>query len=134
VPLATVEDPGLVVPTIARALDRRLDAGRAVVRAGWPVQGTTGYETLNDIESIFIHYDGACAVERTYRQFRRIAGGREVTFQSVAREGRLKVLRGALRADVRRLARLLAPVLREERGKTTAAGNAPSPSSLLFPP
>jgi (1->4)-alpha-D-glucan 1-alpha-D-glucosylmutase len=85
------------------------------LRREWPVQGTTGYETLNDIESIFIHNDGAQAVERMYRRLRRLTGReREITFEDVARDGKLKVLRGALRADMRRLARLLA---RLERGR-----------------
>jgi (1->4)-alpha-D-glucan 1-alpha-D-glucosylmutase len=79
------------------------------LRREWPVQGTTGYETLNDIESIFIHDDGAQAIERMYRRLRRLAGReREITFEDIAREGKLKVLRGALRADMKRLARLFA--------------------------
>ncbi|MDQ3998090.1 MAG: malto-oligosyltrehalose synthase [Gemmatimonadota bacterium] len=103
------------------------------LRREWPVQGTTGYETLNDIESIFIHYGGACAVERMYRRIRRLAvAGREVTFEGVAREGRLKVLRGALRADIRRLARLLAPVLSEARREE--GGRRRETTALLAPP
>ena len=102
------------------------------LRREWPVQGTTGYETLNDIESIFIHYDGACAVERMYRQLRRLTG---VTFASVAREGRLKVLRGALRADIRRLARLLASVLGEGRAeRRPEGGRRGKVTALLVPP
>ncbi|MFN2564690.1 MAG: malto-oligosyltrehalose synthase [Gemmatimonadaceae bacterium] len=103
------------------------------LRREWPVQGTTGYETLNDIESIFIHYDGACAIERMYRRIRRLAvDGREVTFEAVAREGRLKVLRGALRADLRRLARLLVPVMAARVHRVPEGGTA-NPSSLAPP-
>jgi (1->4)-alpha-D-glucan 1-alpha-D-glucosylmutase len=101
------------------------------------VDGTTGYETLNDIESIFIHYDGACAIERMYRRIRPSgpAGG-DVTFADVAREGRVKVLRGALRADIKRLARLLVPVLREMRSRSlvvaggSPVGQMPTPDSV----
>ncbi len=100
------------------------------LRREWPVEGTTGYETLNDIESIFIHNDGALSIERMYRRMRRVAG-RELTFEEVAREGKLKVLRGALRADMRRLARLLAR--REEGGgrRENSLGTLLPPSSFL---
>ena len=92
------------------------------LRREWPVQGTTGYETLNDIESIFIDNDGAQAVEQMYRRMRRLKiGDREVTFADVARDGKLKVLRGPLRADVKRLARTLA---RGEGGGRRAEGNS----------
>ena len=81
------------------------------LRKSWPVEGTTGYEALNDIESIFIHNEGALSIERTYRRMRRLSSrDHEVTFEEIARNGKLGVLRGALRADVRRLARLLARV------------------------
>ncbi len=87
------------------------------LRKEWPVQGTTGYETLNDIESIFIDHQGALAVEQMYRRMRRLTGrDREVTFEDVAREGKLKVLRGALRADMKRLARLLVRAQPERKG------------------
>ncbi len=101
------------------------------LRREWPVQGTTGYEVLNDIESIFIHYDGACAVERTYRRMRRLA--EDVTFETIAHEGRLKVLKGGLRADIRRLARLLVTILRERVARGPAA-NPQIPASRIAPP
>jgi (1->4)-alpha-D-glucan 1-alpha-D-glucosylmutase len=100
------------------------------LRREWPVEGTTGYEVLNDIEAVFIHNAGALSIEQTYRRLRRAgARERELTFEEVAREGKLKVLRGALRADMRRLARLLARVeeVRGPRSAVRADGGALGP-------
>jgi (1->4)-alpha-D-glucan 1-alpha-D-glucosylmutase len=139
-PGSTVQGPGSTVPRTSSDLpifvEKILSPGEHL-RREWPVQGTTGYETLNDIESIFIHYDGACAVERIYRRMRRI--GDDVTFAGIAREGRLKVLKGALRADIRRLARLLVPILKEraesrvESAEWRATRASPPRSALSTP-
>jgi (1->4)-alpha-D-glucan 1-alpha-D-glucosylmutase len=78
------------------------------LRADWPVQGTTGYEFLNDLEDVFLDAHGYDDVERCYRRLRRIDGER---FEDVARRGKLQILNGPLRADVVRLARLLHPLV-----------------------
>ena len=70
------------------------------LRRDWPVQGTTGYEFLNDLEDLFLDPQGYAAVERGYRSARRLTSG---TFEDVAHAGKIKVLEGALRADVARL-------------------------------
>ena len=77
------------------------------LRRDWPVQGTTGYEFLNDLEDIFLSPDGYAAIERGYRSLRRLTTG---DFADIAHSGKVKVLEGALRADVARLARRLQPL------------------------
>jgi len=42
------------------------------LRRGWPVQGTTGYEFLNELEEVFLDPDGYAALERGYRSLRRL--------------------------------------------------------------
>src|SRR2546423_9410991 len=74
------------------------------LRATWPVQGTTGYEFLNDLEDVFLDPEGCAAIERAYRAARRLTSG---TFADVAYAGKGKILEGALRADVTPVARLL---------------------------
>ena len=81
------------------------------LRHQWPVDGTTGYEFLNDLEALFVHPRGAADIERFYRELLGL-GSDGPRFADVASYGKQKVLRGALAADVRRLARLLRPVLR----------------------
>jgi (1->4)-alpha-D-glucan 1-alpha-D-glucosylmutase len=77
------------------------------LRRSWPVQGTTGYEFLNDLEDVFLDPDGYAAIERGYRSVRRLTSG---DFADVAHAGKVKILEGALRADVDRLARMLRPI------------------------
>lgn len=74
--------------------------------AAWPVQGTTGYEFLNDLEDVFIDRGGFAQIEGTYRRM-RLSG--ETTFQEIARAGKVRVLRGPLHADVDRAIALITP-------------------------
>lgn len=70
------------------------------LRDSWPVSGTTGYDFLNDAESLFLNPEGAEAIEREYRRMIR----RPLEFSAVAREGKRLVLESGLSAGVRRLA------------------------------
>lgn len=106
------------------------------LRREWPVQGTTGYEFLNDLEALFIHAAGAAEVERAYRKLIG-ARGERFGFAEVAFRGKEKVLRGPLAADVRRLARLLHPVARRrspgQRWSRAALGEAVLQLIAVFP-
>jgi malto-oligosyltrehalose synthase len=83
------------------------------LRESWPVQGTTGYEFLNYLEAAFIDPDGAARLEHGYRRLvgPRARGG----FEEAATRGKELVLRGALAADVSRLAKLLRHALHVRR-------------------
>jgi (1->4)-alpha-D-glucan 1-alpha-D-glucosylmutase len=78
-------------------------SGDETLPAEWPVQGTTGYEFMNDVEEVFLDPDGFGAIEATYRALRR---NPSLEFPAVAREGKRRVLDDGLRPDVRRVARL----------------------------
>ena len=84
------------------------------LRTEWPVQGTTGYEFLNDLEAVFIEPRGYEEIERGYR---RIAGGTGAgrAFHEIAREAKVKILGESLAADVIRLGRLARAVFRHDR-------------------
>ena len=98
-------------------VEKILTAGEQL-RPEWPVEGTTGYEVLNDLEELFVDAAGFDRLERRYRALLHL-DRRGVTFHDIARESKRKVLGGSLSADVQRLVRLLAPVaLRDPR--TTA--------------
>ena len=77
------------------------------LRRSWPVQGTTGYEFLNDLEDVFLDANGYAAIERGYRSMRRLTSG---DFADIAHAGKVKILEGALRADIGRLVRRLQPL------------------------
>jgi (1->4)-alpha-D-glucan 1-alpha-D-glucosylmutase len=70
------------------------------LRESWPVSGTTGYDFLNQTESLFLEPHGFDAIEREYRRLLR----RPLDFGSIAREGKRLVLESGLSAGVRRLA------------------------------
>jgi (1->4)-alpha-D-glucan 1-alpha-D-glucosylmutase len=87
------------------------------LRAQWPVQGTTGYEVLNDLEAVFVDADGAARLEAAYQT---TAGGRAHRgFHEAAVRGKGLVLRTALTADVAYLVRLLRRAL--PKTSTTSA-------------
>ncbi|AHG91347.1 malto-oligosyltrehalose synthase [Gemmatirosa kalamazoonensis] len=72
----------------------------------WTTDGTTGYEYLNDLESVFVDPDGAAALEAAYRKLLRLRTDRG-GFHDVAARGKEHVLRHAFDTDVRRLVRHL---------------------------
>lgn len=78
--------------------------------ATWPVQGTTGYEFLNDVDDALIDAEGFAEIEASYRRTRHL--GEDATFHELARLSQMKILAGPLRADVNRLAALLDPLAR----------------------
>ena len=73
----------------------------------WPVQGTTGYEFMNDVENVFLDPAGTAKIEAFYRRLRRLGS---TSFDDVARAAKTKVLDDTLRADVVRLAKQLAKI------------------------
>jgi (1->4)-alpha-D-glucan 1-alpha-D-glucosylmutase len=77
----------------------------------WPVQGTTGYERLNDIVDLFVSPEGFARIEQRYRSRRREA---DLSFGGTVRADKRAVLDRAFAADVERLSRLLMERLRAE--------------------
>ncbi len=92
------------------------------LRAEWPVAGTTGYDFLNLVESLFIPADGYRSLEADYQRVIR----QPLTFPDLVRQGKRLVLDTALSAGVRRLAERLHRLGRA-RGK---GGVLPTVSAL----
>ena len=69
----------------------------------WPVDGTTGYEFMNEVEELFLDASGVAAIEANYRGLRRNPALR---FSDVAADAKRRVLKGSFAPDVQRLARL----------------------------
>ena len=101
--------PGSDVPVWVE----KILSGSERLRGEWPVQGTTGYEFLGQLETLFIHPDGLREIERHYRSFLGIRRA-ELDFHEVALRGKAFVLRSSLASDVQRLARLLAKISRRD--------------------
>lgn len=82
------------------------------LRESWPVQGTTGYEFLNDLAAIFVAPEGNQALDVAFRDQLKLMN-RHMDFASVAHEGKVRVLAGPLLPDVKRVTRFLKPLTRE---------------------
>ena len=95
------------------------------LRTSWPVQGTTGYEFLNDLEAIFIDPVGHAAITRFYARLSGLPA-----FADVAYEGKLRILRTSLSTDVTRLSRLLWPLAAAGR-RTSGLGKGELRAALI---
>jgi (1->4)-alpha-D-glucan 1-alpha-D-glucosylmutase len=69
----------------------------------WPVDGTTGYEFLNDVEELFLDEAGFAQIEANYRGLRH---NPSLRFSAAAQDGKRRALTGSLCPDVQRVARL----------------------------
>ncbi|HVW18901.1 MAG TPA: alpha-amylase family glycosyl hydrolase [Solirubrobacteraceae bacterium] len=84
------------------APDAGAGAGRGEsLRASWPVDGTTGYELLDDVAALLVD---ETTEERLTALYAELTGETR-TFAEVAREGKLEQARGAFAAELERLAR-----------------------------
>ena len=113
-----LRDPSWYLATLRQAVDssRHRDAperfpifvekilsGDERLPADWPVDGSTGYDFMNEVEDVMLAPEGMRAIEAAYRGLRH---NPSLRFDTVARDGKRGVLRGALRPDVMRVARL----------------------------
>ncbi len=98
-------------------------ASGETLRADWPVEGTTGYEVLNDLEAVFIDPAGFERIESRYRKMLTM-DRRGVRFHDIALAGKRRMLRGALAADVERLGRLFLPIARRDLRTARASHGA----------
>lgn len=103
-------------------VEKILASGEAL-RADWPVEGTTGYEVLNELEAVFIDPAGYERIESSYRKMLNL-DRRGVSFHDVALAGKRRILRGSLAADVERLVRLFLPIARRDIRTTNASHDA----------
>jgi (1->4)-alpha-D-glucan 1-alpha-D-glucosylmutase len=77
----------------------------------WPVQGTTGYEYLNAVNRLFVHPEGARAIEQIYFRFL----GRRLTYEDVLYQKKKLVMSNLLSAEMRYLGRLLGVLAQSDR-------------------
>jgi (1->4)-alpha-D-glucan 1-alpha-D-glucosylmutase len=134
-----LRDPLAYLRRLRAALDARSPGGHVPVfvekilvgeerlRAEWPVDGTTGYEALNILESTFVDPGGVRALERGYRRTLGLARGAR-DFAEIAVRGKEYVLRRSFRPEIRRAVRALLAVA---RGAARAEGGAALQPAVL---
>jgi len=79
----------------------------------WPVEGTTGYEVLNQIQRVLVDPSGEQPLSAFYAEILCDRGGRD--YAAVLEESKRKVLREGLASDVRRLGSRLAEICQRHR-------------------
>jgi malto-oligosyltrehalose synthase len=82
--------------------------GDELLLTSWRVDGTTGYERLNDIEDLFVDPEGFERLEARYRARRR---SKDLSFAGTVRADKRAVLDRAFSAEVERLSRLLTKII-----------------------
>lgn len=92
---------------------------------GWPVAGTTGYEFLNEVESVLVNPAGRLEIEQYYRRMLR----RPVQFADLATWGKRRVLQNELSPQVGRLAERLMQMRQASPEPVRAADEAPEESA-----
>jgi (1->4)-alpha-D-glucan 1-alpha-D-glucosylmutase len=77
----------------------------------WPVEGTTGYEFLNAVNQLFVHPDGARAIEQIYLRFLK----RQLAYEDVLYQKKKLVMSTLLSAEMRYLGRQLGVLAQSDR-------------------
>lgn len=78
--------------------EKILEPGEAL-RSDWPIDGTTGYDYLNQVNGLFVDGSQQAEIDRIYTEF---TGG-TVDYQHACRDKKHRVLRDLLGSDVNRL-------------------------------
>ena len=84
-------------------------ASHESLRADWPVEGTTGYEYANLALGVLVDPEAEPAFTRIYRAF---AAGRE-DFETVARDGKLRIMENEMASELNALGRRAARLARQ---------------------
>ena len=83
------------------------------LRREWPINGTTGYDYLNEVSGLFVDTANESELNRIYEQFT----GAPTDYIAVCRDKKPRVLRDLLGRDVNRLTTLLLDVCKLHRNQ-----------------
>ena len=107
-PLAYLEELQKIAPAEGSAASgglnvytvvEKITSGRETLPSEWPTAGTTGYDYLNAVNTLFIDAAGSRELESIYRQFTGIRAGFGETWNVRKRQ----VMEEMFAADIRRL-------------------------------
>jgi (1->4)-alpha-D-glucan 1-alpha-D-glucosylmutase len=87
-------------------------------RTDWPVDGTTGYDYLNQAGGLFVDERNEEALNEIYEQFT----GESTDYVAVCRDKKHRVMRDLLGSDVNRLTSLLAEICEAHRDQRDYTG------------
>jgi (1->4)-alpha-D-glucan 1-alpha-D-glucosylmutase len=92
-------------------------SGDEVLPQEWPVSGTTGYDFLNVVNTLFVDGGGVRAIDASYSRFI----GAQVTFGDVVYEKKKQIMKELFAGEVKALGHQLACLAQQ-------AGHTPTPS------
>ncbi|HEY1212833.1 MAG TPA: malto-oligosyltrehalose synthase [Bryobacteraceae bacterium] len=92
--------------------EKILEPGETL-RSDWPIDGTTGYDFLNEAGGLFVDPCNEEAFTRIYADFI----GHEVEYDGVVRDNKQKVMREILGSDVNRLTTLFSDICESHRSR-----------------
>ena len=81
------------------------------LREDWPIEGTSGYDFMNQVLGLMVQPEGLLKLGEHYRHFT----GDEATFPVTAHDKKLNVTQEALGSDVNRLATLFVEICEDNR-------------------
>lgn len=84
-----------------------------VLRASWPIDGTTGYDFLNACNEVLVDAQGLGEIDKIYREFT----GKSGDFETLVHSKKLDVEHDALGSDVNRLAHLFVEICENNRNR-----------------
>jgi (1->4)-alpha-D-glucan 1-alpha-D-glucosylmutase len=84
-----------------------------IVRANWPIDGTTGYDFLNVTNGLLVHPEGLEEIGKIYGEFT----ARSEDFSTIAYAKKLAVEHEALGSDVNRLAQIFVEICENNRDR-----------------
>ncbi len=84
-----------------------------VLRANWPIDGTTGYDFLNVCNELLVNGEGLEEIGKIYREFTGFAED----FDSLVYSKKLAVAHEALGSDVNRLAQMFVEICENNRDR-----------------
>ncbi len=83
------------------------------LREEWPIEGTTGYDFLNQVNSLLIDPKGLAEITSIYSDFT----GESTDFLEICREKKLNLMQVALGSDVNRLTSLFVEICEGNRDR-----------------
>jgi (1->4)-alpha-D-glucan 1-alpha-D-glucosylmutase len=92
-------------------LVEKIVSGSEKLPEEWPIQGTTGYEYLNAVNRLFVHPQGARAIEQIYFRFL----GKRLEYEDVLYQKKKQVMSTLLAPEMRYLGRQLGILAEQDR-------------------
>ncbi|MHB1700252.1 MAG: malto-oligosyltrehalose synthase [Acidobacteriaceae bacterium] len=92
--------------------EKILDPGERL-RKSWPIQGTTGYDFLNQANGVLIDPDGLTEITKIYADFT----GESTDYTTICHEKKLSVMQEGLGSDVNRLTSLFVEICEGNRDR-----------------